>query len=94
MIECLRDNEGRIVAVCEWLLFKDGVLARDGDVMFVGELEINPEFRGKGVIKHFINTLYRKNPQAKRLVYLREYKYPDRSHRDYTREQIAKRIGA
>lgn len=93
MIECLRDNEGRIIGVCEWLLFQDGILHRSGDTMFIGDFEINPEFRGKGTIRHFMKALHDKNPQAKRLVFLRNYKYPDRDPRSYTREQIAKHIG-
>jgi membrane-associated HD superfamily phosphohydrolase len=60
--------------------------------MFIGEFEINPEHRGTGVVQYFIKTLYHKNPQAKRLVFLREYKYPGRDARTYTREQVAKRL--
>jgi len=93
MIECIRDDQGRILAVCEWQLFKDGMIAEDGNLLMVGDLEINPDKRGNGVIRHFIRTLYVKNPQAEYLFFYRNYKYPGRPGRTYTRDQIKKLLG-
>jgi hypothetical protein len=93
MIECIRDDAGNIVAVCEWLLFKDGELDETGNVMFIGELEINKGFRGNGVIRKITKSLYDKNPQATHVCFFRKTKYPDRDSRAYTREQITKLLG-
>jgi hypothetical protein len=93
MIECVRDDQGRILAVCEWLLFRDGVFREDGNMLLVGDIEINPDKRGNGIIRKFIRVLYEKNPQAEWLFFYRNYKYPGRPGKLYTREQIKKLLG-
>ena len=84
MIECLRDDAGRITAVCEWLLFNDeGRLDENGKTVFIGELEINPEHRGNGVFKKMLERLSVNNPGATRVFWLREHKYPGRKPKIY-----------
>ena len=89
MIECIRDDKGNITAVIEYLIFNNlGQLTEEGDTVFIGELEINPEHRGKKVIRHFIKTILNKYPNAKKCLFFRRYKYPSRDYRMYTREQF------
>jgi len=91
LIEISKDLEGRIQGVCEYL-FCDGVTWQDkGEILFVGEIFVNPG--SKGVVMEIIRSLYHKNPDAKELHFYRESKYPGRSCRKYTREQIRKLIG-
>jgi GNAT superfamily N-acetyltransferase len=92
MLEVIRDNEGRITACCEWLLFNDkGLLDEKGETIFVGELEINPEHRGNGVIRKLIRRGIERSPHAKRIFWFREYKYPGRGHRMYSTETLKRR---
>jgi len=92
MIACLRDEQGRITAVCEYLCFKDGAMDDNGKDVFIGELEVNPEHRGNGVFKKLVKEVYTKNPEFQRVVWFRGYKYPDRAPSIYTREKILKHI--
>lgn len=92
MIEVLRDKDGNITAVCEWLKFnRDGGLDDNGDTVCICEMEINRDHRGNGVVKHFIKTLCDKNPQATRAFWWRETKYPGRGHKFYSIEHIKRR---
>lgn len=94
MIECKRDKDGRIQAVCEWMLFnQEGKFDDNGETMFIGELEINPELRGNGNIKYFMRKLYAKAPQTKKVFWFREYKYPGRGHRFFDIDKIKRRMG-
>jgi hypothetical protein len=89
MIEALHDKDGNIIAVIEWVLCdEDKKLNNDGVVMLIGDLEINPAYRGNGVVRKFINILYDKHPFVMFCAWLREYKYPDRKYRLHTREQF------
>jgi hypothetical protein len=89
MIACLRDAEGNITAVIEYLLFnQQGNLDENGDGMFIGECEINPIHRGNGALRELIKMLLAKCPKAKKCVFFRKTKYPEREHRTYTREQF------
>ena len=55
MIETMRDCSGNIIAVCEWnILGEDGRLDENGNFLLIGELEINKDLRGKGIIKEMI----------------------------------------
>jgi GNAT superfamily N-acetyltransferase len=93
MISCLRDDSGRITAVCEWLTFEGGQLQDKGTDVFIGEFEVNPEHKGNGVFKKLIRKVYESNPQFRRVFWWREYKYPNSGARIYSREQILKHIG-
>lgn len=94
MIECLRDKDGNITAVCEWLLFNnEGKLDEKGETLFVGEFEINPIHRGNGVIKYFIKRGLELAPEAKRWMWFREYKYKGRGPRTYSIETLKRRVG-
>lgn len=89
MIECVRDDKGNITAVIEYLLFnKQGQLTEEGETVFIGEMEINPEHRGKKIIRRFIKTILTKYPKAERCIFFRRYKYPNRDYKTYTRQQF------
>jgi hypothetical protein len=89
MIEVLRDRDKRLTAVCEYLILtEDGHLHNDGTKIFIGELEINPEHRGKGLVKYFIKTLMDKYPKIDKCFFVRKRKYPDRDCRMWTRKKL------
>lgn len=87
MIEIVKDTQGRILAVCEYLIFDDD------ETVFVGEFYINPDQRMARIVEYMMRTLYERYPQAKFLEFLREHKYPGRKARRYTREQVKRKIG-
>ena len=92
MIDVMRDPEGRITAVCEWLLFNDkGEMDEKGQTIFIGELEISEGHRGNGIIRGFIRRLAGFNPQATRVFWFREKKYPGRGARIYSVGRLKKR---
>jgi hypothetical protein len=94
MIECIKNESGDITAVCEWLLFNDKAMIDDnGTIVMIAELHINNEHRGNGVLKKFIKSIASKCPQADKVFFFREHKYPGRKIRVYSRERILKRIG-
>lgn len=89
MLEVLHNEDGSLKAVMEYLIFNEqGQLNEQGDRVFIGEMEINPQSRGNGVIKGFIKTILNKYPNLKTCVFFREYKYPNRGFRSYTRKQF------
>jgi hypothetical protein len=93
MIECIKDDEGNIIAVCEWLVFnKEAVLDYEGTIVYVAELEISVKHRGNGVIKKFIGLIAKKCPTVKDVVFLREYKYPGRKPKTYKKERLLRRM--
>ena len=84
MIEVLRDVDGNITAVCEWLVFGDnGVLDDLGKIVHIAELEINKEWRGKRVLNVFIDKINVKCPQAQKVFFWRKVKYPDKPFKVY-----------
>jgi hypothetical protein len=94
MIETLRDSNGNITAVIEYLMMtEEGILNDDGPVMVLAHLEINPEWRGNGAIRRFIKIILSKNPLAEKCFYIRGLKYPDRKPKMYSRKQFEKLIG-
>ena len=93
MIECLKNDRGDIIAVCEWLLFnKEGQLDDEGNVILIAELEVNKSHRFNGTIRYFIKKISEKCPTAEKMFFFREFKYPGRKHKVYSREQILRRI--
>lgn len=91
MLEVLHNPDGTIKAVCEYLLFdNEGRLSEEGNRLFVGELEINPQDRGNGVIRKFTKTILNKYLKVSSIIYFRLYKYPERGLRTYTRQQMLK----
>ena len=94
MIEVIRDEDGNIKAVCEWLLLNEqGLISEQGVYLLICELEINPGSRGNGVLRKIIKNIYVKCPEFKTCAFVRETKYPGRSPRVYTRSRWAKLIG-
>ena len=89
MISVLRDENNRIVAVCEWLPFEDGRLAENGELVYIGEFEVNPGV--ERAFERLVGQVIKQNPQFKRVIWYREYKYPNRGYRIYNREQILRR---
>lgn len=94
MLETILDESGNLKACIEWLTYNsNGTLDDLGEGVFIGELYINPNFRGNGVLKQFIKIIISKCPQAKGCFFYRETKYPGRGYRYYTKERWLKLIG-
>ena len=93
MLVIKRDNEGDIIAVCEWWAFTDGGLAIDGEIVFIFHLEINGDHRGNGLVMEIYRDVVKLNPQLKKVSWVREHKYPKRTPSVYLKRQLLKRIG-
>lgn len=91
MIEVLRDSGGNIQAVCEWNILDDeGKMNADGRFLLIGELEINKELRGKGLLKKMIRKLRDElgGGRIERVGFVRGYKYPSRKPSVYSAERF------
>lgn len=88
MLEVIHDDNKNIIAVCEWwLVDKEGNFDKNGEFIWVAEVEINPLERNKGILKEFIKRLAKKVPQAKFGYFWRLKKYPYRQVRMYSRNK-------
>lgn len=93
MLEVIRGKDGVIKGVCEFVVMNDeGEMAVDGTWMFIGDLEVAPEYRSNGVIKQIIRNILDRCPNAQKCGWVREYKYKGRPMRTYTRKQFEKLI--
>ena len=91
MIEILRDDKENIIAVCEWwLVDKYGNFDKTGEYVWIQELEVNPEYRHKGLYKFFIKIITDKVPWSK-YGYFSRRKYNSRV-RMYSRSKWLKLI--
>ena len=95
MIEVTRDAQGNITAVVEYLIFdNNGQLHDEGNQIFIGEVEINPEHRRKQILRTFIKTILNKYPKLERCCFCRFLKYPKDKYPDrrdvrfYTRKHF------
>ena len=88
MIDTIKDDEGRVIAYCEWSVTdKNGILDDKGEYVFVRNFWIwksNP--LKLSVIRHFVDTISKKISWAK-YVYWRRTKYNKRV-KVFTREEI------
>jgi hypothetical protein len=92
MIELVKDAEGRMLGVCEYLFVDKDTLMPSGDTIFVGDIYINPQARGMKVLKKIITRLFDSYPEAIRVHFFRE-KNPNNRGKEYSRAQIGKLIG-
>jgi hypothetical protein len=93
MIAVLRDESGNITAVCEWLWFDNaGRVTEDGELIFIGELEVNPGHENSGCLKGLLKQVIELAPNAKEIFWFRESKYPGRKHRLFNIETLKKRL--
>jgi hypothetical protein len=92
MIAMIRDEEGNITAVCEWfLLDNDGLVSPYGETIFIGELEVNPGHRNGLCLKKFIKLGMELAPNAKKVCWFRETKYPGRKRRLFNIDTLDRR---
>ena len=92
MIEVFR-KDGHIEAVIEWHSLDGTTIEVDAEDVYVMQIEISDNVNGVSVIKQFIRTIMEKNKNAKRCTFVRDFKYPNRKKRVYTREQFSKYLG-
>lgn len=89
MLETIKDEKGNLKAVCDYTIInKDRIIDLKGNQILIEEMEINPEARGNGVARQFIKNLLAKYPALEFCHFVREYKYPNRGVRTYTRKQF------
>ena len=78
MVESIKDNDGKIVAYCEWVLLdKNGQFKDKGEYIWINDLWIHKDHRRNGMIKKFTELIEPKVPSA-RYIYWKRHKYEDR----------------
>lgn len=66
MITSLKDNEGRIVAYCEWrLVGQSGLETPSGEYIWINDIWIHEYYRNKCYINRVIDEIMILVPQAK-----------------------------
>ena len=89
MIATLRDDNGNITAVMEYLFFdEEGRMDDNGNIMIVGELEVNPIHRNNGCIKAIVQQILAKHPKIEGCAWARTSKYPNGKVSKYRRDQF------
>lgn len=85
MLEIKRDDKGNILAVLEWHRVNDNIeITPYGKGIYLKWFEVNPSERNNGVIKYFIKTIIKKNPQAE-WCYFKDWKYGKRPRKFHKR---------
>jgi hypothetical protein len=94
MLEILHAYDNNIKAVCEWYQVNvNGEFDRNGEFVWVNQVEVSPYFRNENVLKEFIKIIIDKCPKAKFGYFWRKDKYPNRKPRIYHKAQWLKLIG-
>lgn len=94
MLEIIKTNNGEIKACLEWNLVNEkGEFDQKGQFVWVGEVEIAPQYRGNGILKEFARIIMIKCPQAKFGYFWRQGKYPNREIRIYHKMRWLKLLG-
>ena len=84
MLEIIRTNNGTIKGVCEWYLVNiKGEYDITGDMVWVNEVEVAPDYRHEGLMFEFAKMIIERCPQAKFAYFYRQRKYPNRKIRIY-----------
>jgi len=66
MLTNLKDNDGRIIAFTEWrLVGQSGFDKQDGEYIWVEEIWVHQNYRGKHLINRMIDEIMRISPSAK-----------------------------
>lgn len=90
MVTTIKDDEGRVIALCEWVLVgKSGYEMETGEYIFVREIWVHESERYSKKINLMIDEIMALVPQA-RYGYFTRGKYGDRI-KMFTREQWERR---
>lgn len=90
MVTSLKDDEGRIIALCEWrLVGPSGYEVENGHYIWVNEIWVHRSFERTSRINRIIDEIMRFVPQAK-YCYFKRAKYGERM-KIFTREQWERR---
>ena len=88
MIEVLRNDQGEIVAVCEYIIINDQVEEEQfGNRCFIKYLEINQSLRRRDCIARLVKQMMLKHPKTMTCEWYRMAKYPQRRLSKVTRTQ-------
>ena len=93
MLEILRTDSGEIKAVCEqYIVDEKGNWDTTNKFIWISEIEVSPQYRNNGCLKHFIKPIMDKVPWAEYGYFWRKRKYPDKKPVIFNREQWLKMI--
>jgi hypothetical protein len=88
MLEVLFDEDVEIKAACEYYIVDiNGNYDSKGKYVWINEVVIGEKYKNLGLLKEFIKRICDKVPQAEFGYFWRQYKYPNRKVRIYTRRQ-------
>ncbi len=77
MIEVLKDQDGKIIAYCEWTLTDPrGIQTNGGTHIYIYDLWT---YKRNGSIPKIIKAIYKKTPTAENVYWVRRDKYPNRT---------------
>jgi len=88
MISTSKDNEGRVIAYVEWRqVGQSGFDKLGGEYVWLQNLWIHEDYRGKKILQYLIADVLDKAPEAKYGYFTRE-KYGDRMSKSFKRESV------
>ena len=91
MLTKYHDEDGRIIAYCEWLrVGASGYTQDNGDYIWVQDLWVHESFRFQHRVSDFIDEVMKKVPDAKYCYFNRE-KLGENRLRIYTQAQMERR---
>jgi hypothetical protein len=92
MIEIISNCNG-YSAVCEYVLVdKEGKHQKQGEYLYIADLQIAENYRRKGQIKQLIKQFLTKFPQLKYCYFKRHTKYPNKTFTFHSRREYEKLI--
>lgn len=80
MIEVVKNEDGYILGVCEYLRFNDdGNFDLNGNTLAIIEFVISDRCVGSGLVRRIIHGIKNKSLGVERVIFRRANKYPDRN---------------
>jgi len=88
LISISKDNDGRVIGYIEWRqVGQSGFDKVCGEYVWLQNLWIHEQFRGKGILQELISDILMKAPDAKYGYFTRE-KYNHRMSKSFKRESV------
>lgn len=88
MISVIKDDNEKVIAHIEWRkVGRSGFDVECGEFIWLQNLWIHPEYRGKGLLQEMIAEILLKAPDAKWGYFTRE-KYNNRMSHSYPRSSV------
>ena len=88
MISSCKDDSGKVIAYVEWRqVGQSGFDKLGGEYVWLQNLWIHPDFRGKGLLQEMIADILTKAPDAQYGYFTRE-KYGHRMSKSFKRSSV------